>query len=85
MVRDLGPDSPRPRAEAGLPCGEVRRSKPAGQTVRACVGAAAFANSSWISFSGETPSGRRDPRICLGIGRSSKTPSDDIVPKRCED
>jgi hypothetical protein len=31
------------------------------------------------------PSGRRDPRICLGIGRPSKTPLDDIELKRGED
>jgi hypothetical protein len=44
-----------------------------------------FANNTWISLTGRTPSGRRDPRVCLGIDRPSKTPLNDVEPKRCED
>jgi hypothetical protein len=32
-----------------------------------------------------TPSGRRDSRVCLGVGRLPKTSSDDVEPKRGED
>jgi hypothetical protein len=30
------------------------------------------------------PSRRRDPRVCFGIDRPPKMPSDDVEPKRCE-
>jgi hypothetical protein len=32
-----------------------------------------------------TPSGRRDPRVCLGVGRPSKTSLVDVESKRVED
>ena len=31
---------------------------------------------------GGTPSGRRDPRVCLRIGRPPRTPLNDVEPKR---
>jgi hypothetical protein len=31
------------------------------------------------------PSGRRDPRVCLGIGRPPKTPLNDVEQERGED
>jgi hypothetical protein len=34
---------------------------------------------------GGTSSGRRDPRLCLGIGRTPKTPLIDVEPKKDED
>jgi hypothetical protein len=34
---------------------------------------------------GWTPSERRDTRVCLGIGRPSKTPLVDVEPRRGED
>jgi hypothetical protein len=34
---------------------------------------------------GGTSSGRRDPRVRLGIGRPPKMPSNDVESKRCED
>jgi hypothetical protein len=34
---------------------------------------------------GGTLSGRRHPRVCLGIGRPHKTPLFDVEPKRGED
>jgi hypothetical protein len=58
---------------------------PGGRTVRACAGATEFADGAWISLLGGTPSGRRDPRLYLGIGRPPKTPLIDVEPKRGED
>jgi hypothetical protein len=46
-------------------------------TVRVCVGATEFADGAWI-FSRGTASGRGDPRVCLGIGRPTKTPLNDV-------
>jgi hypothetical protein len=64
--------------------------------VYACAEATEFANSTCISLSGGTNntsislpggtwSGRRDPRVCLGIGRSPKTSLNDVAPERGED
>jgi hypothetical protein len=39
----------------------------------------------WISLTGRDPVGRRDPRVCLGIGKPPKTPLVDVEPKRGED
>jgi hypothetical protein len=44
------PDGPGPRA----------------RTVRTCARAAEFTGGAWISLLGGTPSGRRDPRCCIG-------------------
>jgi hypothetical protein len=33
---------------------------------------------------GGTPSGRRDPRVCLGVGRPFKTSLVNVEPKRGE-
>jgi hypothetical protein len=55
------------------------------RTVRACAGAAEFAGSVWISLLRGTPSGRRDPRHCLGLGRPPKTCLVDVELKRGED
>jgi hypothetical protein len=44
-----------------------------------------FANSTWISLPGETPSVRRDPRVCLGINGPPKTSLNDIEPEIGED
>jgi hypothetical protein len=68
-VRGQGPDSPRPGTEAAVPCLTAGRSAPTGRTVRTCAGAAKVAGGAWISLPEETPSGRRDPRGCLGSGR----------------
>jgi hypothetical protein len=54
-------------------------------SLRECAGAAAFANSTWISLSRGTPSKRRDPSVCLGIGRPPKAPLYDVEPERGED
>jgi hypothetical protein len=55
------------------------------RTVRACAGATEFAGGAWISLPGGTPSGRRDPRPCLGTGRPPKTPLIDVELKIGED
>jgi hypothetical protein len=34
---------------------------------------------------GGTPSGRRDPRVCFGVGMPTKTPLVDVELKRGED
>jgi hypothetical protein len=52
-VRGTGPDGPRPEA---------------GRSARA-QGRRKIAGGAWISLPGGTPSGRRDPRSCLGSGR----------------
>jgi hypothetical protein len=54
-----GADGPRPGTGAGVPC------LTAGWSARA-QGAAKVAGGAWISLPGGTPSGRRDPRGCLG-------------------
>jgi hypothetical protein len=36
-------------------------------------------------LSGGTPSGRRDPRVCFGVGRPPKAPLVDVKPNRGED
>jgi hypothetical protein len=68
-VHGQGPDGPRPGTGGGVPCLTVGRSAPTGRTVRACAGAAKVAGDAWISLPGGTPSGRRDPRSCLGSDR----------------
>ena len=44
-----------------------------------------FADSTWISFPGRTPLGRRDPKVCLGIDKSPKTPLNSVELERGED
>jgi hypothetical protein len=83
-VRDQGPDGPRPGAGARVSCLTAGRSAPWGWTVRAlgldgprpragrsarAQGRRKIAGGAWISLPGGTPSGRRDPRSCLGSGR----------------
>jgi hypothetical protein len=61
-VRGTGPDGPRPGAGARVPC------LTAGRSARA-QGRRKTADDAWISLPGGTPSGRRDPRWCLGSDR----------------
>jgi hypothetical protein len=42
-------------------------------------------NRSRFCLSGGIPSGRRDPRVCLGIGRPPKTSLVDVESKRGKD
>jgi hypothetical protein len=61
-VRGLGPNGPRPGAGAWVLC------LTAGRSARA-QGRRKSPAAAWISLPGGTPSGRRDPRGCLGSGR----------------
>jgi hypothetical protein len=61
-----GADGPRPGAGQSATWYRGWHSLPDGRTVRACAGAAKVAGVAWISLPGGTPSGRRDPRCCLG-------------------
>jgi hypothetical protein len=61
-VRGTGPDGPRPGAGARVPCLTTGRSA-------RTQGRRKIADGAWISLPGGTPSGRRDPRSCLGSGR----------------
>jgi hypothetical protein len=58
---------------------------PGAWTVRDGVERRLFRSRPRSRLSGGTPSGRRDPRVCLGVGRPSKTPLVDVDPKRNED
>jgi hypothetical protein len=64
-VRGQGPDGPRPGAEARVSC------LTAGRSARA-QGRQKITGGAWISLLGGTPSGRRDPRSCLGSGRPTR-------------
>jgi hypothetical protein len=68
-VRGTGSDGPRPGVGARVPCLTAGRSAPrAGRSARA-QGRRKIAGGAWISLPGGTPSGRRDPRSCLGSSR----------------
>ena len=65
-VRGQGPDGPQPSARLGFPA-----QRPDGPRLQAgrsasAQGVAKVAGGAWISLPGGTPSGRRDPRCCLG-------------------
>jgi hypothetical protein len=64
-----GADCPRPGAGRSAAWCPTRASLPDGRTVRAYAEAAGVVGGAWISLPGGTPSGRRDPRWCLGSGR----------------
>jgi hypothetical protein len=82
-VRSIGPDGPRPGAGAA-----PRLDGP-----RLWLGRSVMVQSVFFllysrprsHLIGGTPSGRRHPRVCLGIGRLVKTPLVDEEPKRGED
>jgi hypothetical protein len=61
-VHGTGPDGPWPGAGARVSC------LTAGRSARA-QGRRKIADDAWISLPGGTPSGSRDPRLCLGSGR----------------
>jgi hypothetical protein len=62
-------DCPRPGAGRSAAWCAAGASLPDGRTVRAYAEAAEVTGGAWISLPGGTPSGRRDPRWCLGSGR----------------
>jgi hypothetical protein len=64
-----GPDGPRPALGLGpLPDDRTVRALGAGRSAHA-QGRRKIAGGAWISLPGGTPSGRRDPRSCLGSSR----------------
>jgi hypothetical protein len=68
-VRGLGPDGLRPGTGATVSCLIAGWSAPLGRMVRVCAGAAEVRRRRLDLALGGTPSGRRDPRSCLGSGR----------------
>jgi hypothetical protein len=83
-VRGIGSDGPRPGAGATPLLRTSGRSTPGARMVY--DGADGLLRSRPRSrLSGGTPSGRRDRRVCLAVGRPPKTPLVDVEPKRGED
>jgi hypothetical protein len=65
-----GADGPRAGVGRSVTWRRARVPCLTGRMVRACAGAAKVDDGAWISLPGGTPSGRRDPRGCLGsVGR----------------
>jgi hypothetical protein len=85
MVRGTEADGMRPSTGAAPPLHTSGRPTPGAQTV--CDGEEGHLLHSRprSRLPGRTPPGRRDPRVCLGIGRPPKTPLVDVESKRCED
>jgi hypothetical protein len=83
-VRGTGPDGPRPRAGA-TPLRTFGRSVSRARTVRDGANGLLLHSRPRSCLPGGTPSGRRDRRVCLGIGRPPKMPLVDVEPKRGED
>jgi hypothetical protein len=81
-VRGTGPDGPRPGAGATPPLCTSGRSAPGAQTVRDGAEGLLPRSRPRSRLPGGTPSGRRDRRVCLGVGRPPKTPLVDVEPKR---
>jgi hypothetical protein len=83
-VRSPGPNGPQHGA-ASPPLRTSRRSAPGAQTV--CDGAKGILLCSRprSRLPGEIPSGRRDPRVCLGVSRPHKTSLVNVESKRGED
>jgi hypothetical protein len=83
-VRGTGPDGPRPGAGA-TPLRTSGRSAARAQTVHDGTEGLLLRNRLRSCLQGGTPSERRDPRVCVGIGRPAKMPLVDVEPKRGED
>jgi hypothetical protein len=60
------------------------RSVPRARTVRDGAEGRLLRRRPRSRLLGGTSSERRDPRVCLGIGRQPKTPLVDVEPKRSE-
>jgi hypothetical protein len=78
MVRDLGAGATPPLCMSG-------RSASGAWTVHDGVERRLLRNRPRYCLSGGTSSGRRDPMVCLGVSRPSKTPLVDVEPKRGKD
>jgi hypothetical protein len=84
-VRGIGSNGLRPCAGAAPPLCMSGRSMPGAWTIRDGAERRLLHRRPRSRLSGGTPSGRRDPRVCLSVGKPPKTPLVDIEPKRCED
>jgi hypothetical protein len=71
MVRDLGTRAPPPLRTS-------RRFAPGAWMVRDGAECRLLRSRPRSCLPGGTPSGRRDPRVCLGVGRPPKTPLVDV-------
>jgi hypothetical protein len=78
MVRDLG-------ARAAPSLRTSGRSVPRTQAVCDAAGGRLLRSGPRSRLPGGTPSGRRDPRLCLGVDRPAKAPQVDVEPKRGKD
>jgi hypothetical protein len=77
-VRDLGAGAAPSLCMSGW-------SAPEARTVRDGTEGRLLRRRPRSRLPGWTPSGRRDPRVCLGVGRPPKTSLVDVEPKRGED
>jgi hypothetical protein len=77
-VRDLGTGAAPSLHTSGRPA-------PGARTVRDGAEDRLLLSRPKSRLPGETPSERRDPRVCLGVGMPPKTPLVDVEPKRGED
>ena len=84
-VHGTGSDGPRSGARASLPLRTCGRSASRAPTVRDDEDGLLLRSRPRSRLSGGTPSGRRDPRVCLDIGRPPNTPLVDLELKRGED
>jgi hypothetical protein len=85
MVSGTGSDSPRHGVGATPPLRTSGQSASGAQTVRDGTEGLLFHSRPRSRLPGGTLSGRRDRRVCLGVGRSSKTPLVDVESKRGAD
>jgi hypothetical protein len=84
-VHGTGPDGPRSGAGASLPLRTCGRSASGAWAVRDDAYGLLLRSRPRSRLSGGTPSGRRNVRVCLEIGRPPKTPLVDLELKRGED
>jgi hypothetical protein len=70
--------------KSGKSAPRLRWSVPGARTV--CDGAEGHLFAAYLDLASREghPLGRRDPRVCLSVGRPSKTPLVDVEPKRRE-
>jgi hypothetical protein len=83
-VHGLGPEGPRPSTRATASLCTSERSAHGARTVRDGAEGLLLHRRPRSRLPEGTPSRRRDPRVCLGVGKPPKTPLVDIEPKRGE-
>jgi hypothetical protein len=81
-VSGPGSDGLLPGAGAAPSLLMSRQSVPGARTVRDGGESLFLRNRPRSRLPGGNPSGRRDPRVCLGIGKPPKMPLVDVEPKR---